>query len=49
MKAYGWIIPLQYVNTEELVWLSRVPHPMRVSKGAGLDPATTGIVELERD
>ena len=41
------MIPLQYVNAEELVWLFRVPHPLRVSKGGGLDSTTTGIVEIE--
>jgi hypothetical protein len=24
-NAHGWMIPLQYVNAEELVWLFRVP------------------------
>jgi hypothetical protein len=26
-KAHGWMIPLQHVNAEGLVWLLRVPHP----------------------
>jgi hypothetical protein len=41
------MIPLQYINTEELDWAFRVPHPLRVSKGVGLDSTATGIAELE--
>jgi hypothetical protein len=46
-NAHGWMIPLQYVNTEELVWFfGRVPHPLWFSEGGGLDSATTGKAEV---
>ncbi len=31
--ANGWMIPLQYVNTKEQVWLFRVADPSRFWKG----------------
>jgi hypothetical protein len=38
-NAHSWMIPLQYVNAEELVWLFRVPDPL-VWKGRGFDFST---------
>jgi len=47
MNSHGWMIPLQHISAEELVWLFRVPRPLWVSKGADLDSTATGIVELD--
>ena len=34
-RTHGWMIPLQYVNFEGLIWLLRVPDSSRSWKGRG--------------
>jgi hypothetical protein len=42
------IIPLRYVNAEELVLAFRVPDPLRLSKGRGLKETSPRIKHLVR-